>query len=203
MKIPHSAGATLKGINMRIARNFGQRHGMDNCIRHDNDAKGMDYPERDPKSYLWTFVRNPTSRALSAIGSMLSYQYIPSSKQDFYTKYENGTDTVLADKALFMLRKYKDVKDGVVSEGRGGFQLQYMMQTYIPENYVNKPLYPEEIDNREMLAQKISSVSILLLFQGQLLFFSGETRFSILTRLCLFLTFNTPRMLSNNTNDSC
>ena len=167
LKIPHSAGATLKGINMRIARNFGQRHGMDNCIRHDGSSKGMDYPDRDQKSYLWTFVRDPTSRALSAVGSILSNRYIPTTRQDFYSK-ANETNTVLSDTALFMLRKYKDINNGIVSEGRGGFQLQYMMQNYIPENLVNKPLYPEEIADRQLLVKKISWVSAWLLFQGQL-----------------------------------
>ena len=140
---------------------------MDNCIRHDGSSKGMDYPDRDQKSYLWTFVRDPTSRALSAVGSMLSNRYIPTTRQDFYNK-KNETNTVLSDTALFMLRKYKDINNGIVSEGRGGFQLQYMMQNYIPENLVNKPLYPEEIADRQLLVKKISWVSAWLLFQGQL-----------------------------------
>lgn len=140
----------------------------------------MDYPERDTKSYLWTFVRDPTHRAMSAVGSMLSYQLIPSSKKDFYDKL-NETDTIVADKALHMLRNYTDLKNGIVSEGRGGFQLQYMMQTYIPENYVNKPLHPEETANRQGLAQKISSVSNRLLCESHPPFFRCATDFNILT----------------------
>ena len=181
---------------MRIARNFGQRHGMETCIRHDSAAKGMDYPERDTKSYLWTFVRDPTHRAMSAVGSFLSYQLIQSSKQDFYDKL-NETDTIVADKALFMLHNYSDLTNGIVSEGRGGFQLQYMMQTYIPQNYVNKPLYPEEIANRKTLAEKISSVRIRLLCDSHPSFFTGATHFNIFTLLCFFFDY-TPNIVQQH-----
>jgi len=157
LRIPHAAGATLKGINMRIARNFGQRHSMETCIRHDSTVKGMDYPQRDAKSYLWTFVRDPTSRALSTIGSTLSNQLIKqTSKQAFFDTL-NDTDTVFVERTLYMLSNHTNLNHGIVSEGRGGFQLQYMMQTFIPEYYVNNPKYPKRIFNRNGLVDKISA----------------------------------------------
>ena len=145
---------------MRISRNFGQRHGMENCIRHDASSSGMDFIKRDPKSYLWTFVRDPTHRAMSTIGSTLSNRLIKSTKQSFFNKSNHA---VLVNKTLSMLRNYTDTRWGILSEGRGGFQVEYSMLTNIPVNFVNNPLYPTEIANRNALAQMITSVSALFL----------------------------------------
>jgi len=149
LKIPHAAGATLKGINMRISRNFGQRHGMENCIRHDSIGKGMDFLERHMKSFLWTFVRDPKRRAMSAVGSKLSNQLIQSNKTFFYASNETNNDR-LVNSALHLLHNDTDIRDGILSEGRGGFQLQFLMQDYIPHNVVNKPLRPTKIDRYEV-----------------------------------------------------
>ena len=62
-----------------------------------------------------------------------------------------------------MLRNYTDTRWGILSEGRGGFQVEYSMLTNIPVNFVNNPLYPTEIANRNALAQMITSVSALFL----------------------------------------
>lgn len=148
LKIPKVAGTTLRGINMRIANNFGKRHGMDNCIRHDTKTKGMDFFERDTNSYLWTFVRDPTKRALSSIGSKLSNTLIESSRRDFLTGNETNV-TLLAPRALDMLLSDTDIRNGILSEGRAGFQLQLMMQEYLPQNVLNKPEAPKKIDTSQ------------------------------------------------------
>lgn len=143
--IPHAAATTLRGINMRIAHNFGKRHGMDTCIRHDTKTKGMDYFERHTNSYLWTFVRDPTRRALSSIGSKLSNKLIKSSRHNFLTGNETNL-TLLAPSALDMLLTDTNILNGILSEGRAGFQNQLMMQKYIPHNILNKPDTPKTID---------------------------------------------------------
>lgn len=162
LKIPHNAGTTLKGINMRIARNFAQRHDIEGCIRHDSNTRGVYYAKRDKLSYLWTFIRDPTDRALSVVGSKLSYHFLrfnhnrdsfnatnlsmspptaQSSINETSSSLHNNpinsniskstVNNILVDRAINMLQHDTDRNDGVVSEGRGGFQLQFGMQHYI------------------------------------------------------------------------
>jgi hypothetical protein len=158
LRIPHSAGGTLKGINLRISRNFAQRHGMESCIRHDAISKGMDYVQRDERSYLWTFLRDPTHRAMSVIGSTLS-NHLHRSNNATLVEKEASNSNMLVNITLDMLQHSTNIQDGVLSEGRGGFQLQFGMQKYIPVNDVNDPANPTEIVDPTRLAGHVSKVS--------------------------------------------
>lgn len=154
---------------MRIARNFGQRYGLKSCIRHDSNERGMQYGHRDKLSYLWTFVRDPTHRAMSAIGKKLSNQLLKSNSRDSFTGdgMAEFNKTILVDKTLDLLQHATDVRDAVLSEGRGGFQFQFVLQQYIPANDVNDPLHPGEIADPDVLALKVSRVSVCLLYCSQ------------------------------------
>ena len=156
--IPHAASATLRGINMRIARNFGQRHGLASCIRHDSNAKGMEYAQRDKQSYLWTFVRNPTYRAMSTIGTILTNQLLVSENRASFKSKTQSNDNILANMTMNLLQNYDDIRNGVLSEGRGGFQLQYGVQEYIPPNDVINPLRPTEIVDPHKLHLHVTRV---------------------------------------------
>jgi hypothetical protein len=158
LRIPRSAGGTLKGINMRISRNFAQRHDMESCIRHDAISKGMDYTGRDKKSYLWTFLRDPTHRAMSVVGSSLS-NYLHRSNNATIVEKEAANSNIIVNRTLHMLQHSTDIRNGILSEGRGGFQLQFSMQKYIPVNDVNDPTNPTEIVNPSRLAGHVSKVS--------------------------------------------
>jgi hypothetical protein len=73
-----TGGSTAAGINLRIARNLAKRkwpsstsspQAFDICkVRNDHaTAEKLDYIQRDrSKSFLWTVIRDPTSRAISA-----------------------------------------------------------------------------------------------------------------------------------------
>jgi hypothetical protein len=200
LKIPRAAGTTLKGINMRIAHNFAQRHDIGGCIRHDSDTVGMYYAQRDKLSYLWTFIRDPTDRALSVIGSKLSRQLlrsnkdhnrdsfnataaaittIPTPKQpmnetasSFRGSNSNSSSTshnhnhrhsrsnnILVDRTINMLQHDTDTNDGVVSEGRGGFQLQFGMQHYIDVYDAVDPVNPIEVINPPRVLGHVYRVS--------------------------------------------
>jgi len=181
LKIPHNAGTTLKGINMRIARNFAQRHDIEGCIRHDSNTRGVYYGKRDKLSYLWTFIRDPTDRALSVVGSKLSNQLLRSnhnrdsfnatnvsmppptaqssinetSSSSLHSNPNNSNsnssnstvNNILVDRTIDMLRYDTNINDGVVSEGRGGFQLQFGMQHYIDIYDAVDPMNPTEVIN--------------------------------------------------------
>jgi hypothetical protein len=68
-----SASSTLAGIAIQAARNVARRQNNTNAppclVRWDHatpSAKKMQYDKRDESaSYLWTFVREPTKRAIS------------------------------------------------------------------------------------------------------------------------------------------
>jgi len=169
LRLPHSAGATLKGINMRIASNFAKRHDVENCIRHDaSHSVGIHYVRRHKKSYLWTFVRDPTDRAMSAIGSKLSKELLGPNNRDAFDARNFTNDTTsslgvdddlnkrfLASKVMPLLQNSSHIHEGVVSEGRGGFQLQFGMQRYIKANHHFDPLYPSEIQNQDYLLTNV------------------------------------------------
>lgn len=173
MPIPHSAGTTLKGINMRISYTFPQRHGqeegMERCIRHDWKTAGVQYAKRDKLSYLWTFLRDPTARALSVAGSRLSQVFLKANSRDSFnttmpavTSPFNSSakiNNILVNRTLDMLQHSKDVNNGILSEGRGGFQLQYCMQHYMEANGIIKPSNRTEIVNPSRLLKFVWSVS--------------------------------------------
>ena len=203
LKIPRAAGTTLKGINMRIAHNFAQRHNIGGCIRHDSSTVGMHYAQRDKLSYLWTFIRDPTDRALSVIGSKLSRQFLRSNKnynrdsfnataaaitttstpkqQPITTSSFRGSNSssshnhnhnhehsrsnnILVDRTINMLQHDVDTNDGVVSEGRGGFQLQFGMQHYIDVYSAIDPINPIEVINPPRVLGHVSRVSFSFSF---------------------------------------
>jgi hypothetical protein len=194
LKIPRAAGTTLKGINMRIAHNFAQRHDIGGCIRHDSNTVGMYYAKRDKLSYLWTFIRDPTDRALSVIGSKLSRQLLRSNKKynrdsfnataaiatiptnDTASSFSGNnssnssssnshnhsrSNNILVDRTINMLQHDTNTEDGVVSEGRGGFQLQFGMQHYIDVYDAVDPINPIEVINPYRVLGHVSRVSFL------------------------------------------
>lgn len=143
---------------MRISRNFAQRHDIESCIRHDAISKGMDYTRRDKQSYLWTFLRDPTHRAMSVIGSSLS-NHLHRSNNATVVEKEASNRNIIVNRTLDMLQHSTDIRNGVLSEGRGGFQLQFGMQIYIPVNDVNDPTNVTKIVNLSRLAGHVSNVS--------------------------------------------
>ncbi len=129
LKIPRAASSTLVGINVRIARNFAARQDLpDTCIRHDGPTPGFNYRKRDPSlSFLWTFVRNPTARAMSRVASNIAKRPVGT---NFHQPTKNHTDE-LSNHVLETLQTSTDIQFGTISEGRGGFQVQYTMQRII------------------------------------------------------------------------
>lgn len=180
LRIPHSAGATLKGINMRISYNFPQRFGVEQCIRHDSDSVGMHFANRDKLSYLWTFLRDPTDRAMSVIGSKLSQQLLQSNNRDSFVDatipvgdsmvsndpnndkdIKNSTlgstsSNILVHRTLDMLQNATYKNGGIFSEGRGGLQHQVCMQENVEMGDVINSLNPTEIVDHSRLLDRVS-----------------------------------------------
>jgi hypothetical protein len=137
--------------NQRIARNFAKRNGLSkSCIRHDGDIAGPYYHARDSLSFLWTFVRDPTTRAMSRIGSFIKkergqiYNYSP---------LENYSAAILKS-----LKTADDVQKGTISAGRGGFQLQYSMLTIIEEGTAFNASEPDKVKNPRAVQRYVKEV---------------------------------------------
>lgn len=80
---------------------------------------------RDPLSFLWTFLRDPTHRAMSRIGASLKKQ-----RGMLHNTMPLGD---YSEEIVESLKTANDVQFGTISAGRGGFQLQYTMLTIIEE----------------------------------------------------------------------
>ena len=168
---------------MRISHNFPQRYGVERCIRHDSDSVGMDFANRDKLSYLWTFLRDPTDRAMSVVGSKLSQQLLQSNNRDYFVdatilavdsmvgndpnndKYtKNSTlastnNNILVHRTLDMLQNATYKSGGIFSEGRGGLQLQICMQENVEVGDIINPLNPTKIVDHSRLLDRVSKVS--------------------------------------------
>eukprot|EP00980_Cylindrotheca_fusiformis_P003660 scaffold818_cov136-Cylindrotheca_fusiformis.AAC.26 len=138
LKMPRAASSTLSSVNQpvvdqRIARNFAKRNDLrKNCIRHDGSVPGTYYHTRDSLSFLWTFVRDPATRAMSRIGSSI--------RNNNYQPLGNYTDITLE-----LLKNSDDLEMGTISAGRGGFQLQYSMLSIIEEGSAFNDSQPREV----------------------------------------------------------
>ena len=145
VRTPRAASTTLVGINQRIARNFGKRQMgfSESCIRHDGAMPGTYYTRRDPSSFLWTSIRNPSTRALSRISNRLAAE-APELLQNETVIYNGLFDP--------------DVQYGTVSHGRGGFQLTYTMLNLIDEYSAWKPDDPETIVDPPLIHQHVHHI---------------------------------------------
>ena len=153
LKIPRAASTTLAGVNQRIAKNFAHRQDLPtSCIRHDGHVPGMYYSKRDPLSYLWTFVRDPSSRAMSRVARTLS-------KPETKPTRSNSTKRALnISTVLQTLKTSRDVQFGAISMGRGGFQLQYSMLTIIDKWSAWNTSDPTRIINPRQVQRHVQQV---------------------------------------------
>lgn len=143
---------------------FSTNSGKDSsCIRHDGHTTGTYYQKRNrDASFLFTFVRDPVDRALSRIASNMvkkhgkeHFRTIISKQQQepFQHKDMNSTDRMISGEVLEALQYSNDVQFGTISEGRGGFQLQYSMLHVIPaysawnESQPNSVLNPQRVQH--------------------------------------------------------
>jgi hypothetical protein len=149
LKIPRAASSTLAGINQRIARNFAKRQNLEMCIRHDGQVPGMYYTKRDALSFLWTFLRDPADRAMSRVAASLAKQQ------------GNANNSTVGNSSSFVLQALQsanDVQYGTISEGRGGFQLQYSMLTIIDEYSAWNKSDPTQIINPRHIQRHVQQV---------------------------------------------
>ena len=152
LKMPRAASSTLAGINHRISSSFAKRQGIQSCIRHDGPTPAFYFRNRvKGLSFLWTFVRDPSDRALSRVASGISKH---SQEAHYRGSYSNNfTDAYV----LNALEQSKDIQYGTISEGRGGFQVQYTMLRVLDEYMFWNESQPNVVQHHEALQQHIKA----------------------------------------------
>jgi len=153
VKMPRAASTTLAAINYRISSNFARRQGIPSCIRHDGPTPAYYYRHRmKGLSLLWTFIRDPTDRALSRIADSISKHRDEVHYTGAYSN--NVTDSYI----LNALKSSKDMQFGTISEGRGGFQTQYSMMQVSDEDLFWSAAKPDEVQNHFMLLDSVKTL---------------------------------------------
>jgi hypothetical protein len=156
LKIPRAASSTLVGINVRIARNFATRQGLaETCIRHDGPSPGFNYRQREASlSYLWTFVRDPADRSMSRVASNVA-------KKDMRLPPTNLRLNEMDETSGYVLEALKtsnDIQFGTISEGRGGFQMQYSMLRIVDEYIFWNASNPTNVHHAQRMQQNVKEL---------------------------------------------
>jgi hypothetical protein len=153
LKMPRAASSTLAGINHRISSSFAKRQGIQSCIRHDGPTPAFYFRNRvKGMSFLWTFVRDPTKRAMSRVANGISKHREEARYTGSYSN--NFTDAYI----LKALEDSDDIQYGTISEGRGGFQVQYtMLRVLDPYIFWNKT-QPSVVQNHADLQQFVKTL---------------------------------------------
>ena len=152
LKLPRAASSTLAGINHRISSSFAKRQGIQGCIRHDGPTPAFYFRNRvKGLSFLWTFVRDPTNRALSRVANGISKHRQEAQYKGSYSN--NFTDAYVLNK----LQQSKDIQYGTISEGRGGFQVQYTMLQVLDEYMFWNESQPSAVQHHDTLQQHIKN----------------------------------------------
>jgi hypothetical protein len=103
----------------------------------------MYYHKRHQLSFLWASVRDPASRAISRVG---------------YTLSERRPHELQNESVILKALTDPDLHYGTVSEGRGGFQLQYSMLTIIDEYSAWNSSNPTSIIDPSMIKKHVAQV---------------------------------------------
>ena len=155
-----------------LLKNLVNVQGLDGCIRHDTHQLGMYYALRDKLSFLWTFVRDPLDRSMSTVGKKLTKQFLASTTRETFlaaqqqqaaiANGQHNTTTIttsyvnMTQRSLDLLQNLANIHEGIVSEGRAGYQVQFAMQRYIEAWKAIDPLNPSQIVSLPDLLQDIS-----------------------------------------------
>lgn len=120
VKSPKTGSSTGSGITLRIAHNIGRRHNYSTCKSRFHHSTGlhMKYAERNKKrSFLWSIVRDPTSRAISEFFHFrVSRNEVEPSDKNFikFLKSEFLPDLQLR---YLTLKKYEGMQRGKSMDG--------------------------------------------------------------------------------------
>jgi hypothetical protein len=132
VKVPKGASSTSAGVAIRISRRrdchaVEWMHQMATEYETTRQSQGRSVSKRlgetqtqqAKPTFLFTTIRNPSSRAISTI---------------FFHVISRTNNTPTDEFIIMYLRQSKSKHNGAVSDGQGGFQLRYTSLTEIPEH---------------------------------------------------------------------
>lgn len=158
-KVPKTASSTLAGINQRISFRWGHRlyappgDDPDTYVRQNTTCShkqahilgaGKYYGNRVlEKSFLWGSIRDPASRALSRVYfHHISQKNVP-----------DNDETILE-----ILKQDDNPQSGIMTKGKGGFQLQYLPLDHLKEWYAWDKRFPSVVQNFKTIQQNVKNV---------------------------------------------
>ncbi len=181
VKVPKSGSTTLAGINQRIALRWGRRlyaestnqtndtvtlavavaAAADGVVLAPSDNKtsttacthaeghivepGRFYGNRvHDKSFLWGSIRDPASRALSRV---------------FFSHISQNGEPDNEKTIIRALRRFYHPQFGITSNGRGGFQLQYLSLTVMEDWSAWGWNYPTLVQQYDVLQEWVKNVT--------------------------------------------
>lgn len=156
-KVPKTASSTLAGINQRIAFRWGHRiyapkddattiftKRNTSCSHKEAHILGAGKYYRNrvaEKSFLWGSLRNPASRALSRIFF------------DHISQLGSPRDD---ETVLKFLKNDYNPQNGIVSKGKGGFQLQYLtLENNMREWYAWDKRFPTVVKRPDIVKERV------------------------------------------------
>jgi hypothetical protein len=105
---------------------------------------------------------------MSTVGKKLTKQFLASTTREAFLAAHQHEQAAIAagrnttsyvnmtQKSLDLLQNLANIHEGIVSEGRAGFQVQFAMQRYIEAWKAIDPLNPSQIVSLPDLLQDIS-----------------------------------------------
>lgn len=140
VKVPKTASSTISGLVERIARKYG-KHGK--CLVKDEHKDRYLFHGRDKeKSFMCGSIRDPTSRALSRV---------------FFTNVSRRHKEPTDENVIEWLHDHSS-QMGSVSNGQGGFQLNYMSMHGIHKHSAYKVVDDEKVLNYESIELYVKGI---------------------------------------------
>lgn len=169
-KVPKAASSTLAGVNRRVALHWGYRLHSRGGSNRSNISLGSLYLQNQEavaracthkeshvvgagrfygnrlvdRSFLWGSIRDPASRALSRI---FFFQISQAGRSD-------DDETILR----FLKGSYNP-QTGVLSKGRGGFQLQYLTLNAMDEWTAWSKNFPTLVQRDDLVVEQVQNVT--------------------------------------------
>jgi len=144
VKTPKTGSTTLARVVKRIAQNVAKRSNVDVCQHRENhvDGAGLWYRNRNPQhSFLMASIRDPAKRAMSRF----DWSYVTRHSHNSSAPIQLEDDFIQD----YIMRKSTNVPTGCTSKRQGGYQLNYITMSFIPEWSAWNPDNPTQVKNSE------------------------------------------------------
>lgn len=169
VKVPKTGSTTISKVAKRLVEAVAQRSNLPDKCQHKEDhvvGAGLWYANRDPRqSFLVTSLRDPADRTMSRF----FWSYVTRKSTNNIDNDNNSTTEVTADDEFILnyINSSNSVASGCTSKGQGGYQLNYISMSHIPEYSAWRPQTPTQVPNQnrveELVAQAMLDYDFMIL----------------------------------------